>query len=85
MKLPMLALTILTAIIAAPAMAEDSGVTITIKDHRFVPDMVEIPAGTDVQFSSQIFELCSKQGIHFVSRQAKRGGGKFADRRFRSA
>ncbi|HEV8025875.1 MAG TPA: cupredoxin domain-containing protein [Stellaceae bacterium] len=45
----LLALTILTAIIAAPAMAEDSGVTITIKDHRFVPDMVEIPAGTKVK------------------------------------
>jgi plastocyanin len=43
------ALTILTAIIAAPAMADDTVVTITIKSHRFVPDMVEIPAGTKVK------------------------------------
>jgi hypothetical protein len=34
---------------AAPAMAEDPAVTITLKDHQFVPSDVPVPAGVKVR------------------------------------
>lgn len=34
---------------AIPALADDAGVVIAIKDHHFVPETVEIPAGTKVK------------------------------------
>jgi hypothetical protein len=35
--------------VAAPASAEDPVVTITVKDHQFVPAEVPVPAGVKVQ------------------------------------
>ncbi len=41
---------VLTALAAAaPALAEDAGILITIKDHQFVPSNVEIAAQTKVK------------------------------------
>ncbi len=34
---------------AMPALADDAQVIIAIKDHHFVPETVEIPAGTKVK------------------------------------
>jgi plastocyanin len=39
----------LLAAAAAPALADDSVVTITLKDHQFVPSEVAVPAGVKVQ------------------------------------
>jgi plastocyanin len=36
-------------VIAAPAWADDPVVTITLKDHQFVPSEVPVPAGVKVQ------------------------------------
>ena len=33
----------------SPALADDSSIIITLKDNRFTPDMVEIPAGKKVK------------------------------------
>jgi len=35
--------------LAAPAFADDPVVTITLKDHQFVPSEVPVPAGVKVQ------------------------------------
>lgn len=35
-------------LLAAPAHAADGDVEIVIKDHRFIPDRVEVPAGQKV-------------------------------------
>ena len=35
--------------VAAPALADDPVVTITLKDHQFVPSEVPVPAGVKVQ------------------------------------
>ena len=35
--------------LAAPALADDPVVTITLKDHQFTPSEVPVPAGTKVQ------------------------------------
>jgi plastocyanin len=37
--------------VAFPALAEDPSVVIAIKDHRFVPETVEIPAGVKVKLT----------------------------------
>ena len=34
---------------AAPGLADEPGVTITLKDHQFVPSEVPVPAGVKVQ------------------------------------
>jgi plastocyanin len=39
----------LTGIVAAPAVADDPVVTITLKDHQFVPSEVPVPAGVKVK------------------------------------
>ncbi len=43
------ALAVLMGILAAPAFADDPTVTITLKDHQFVPSEVPVPAGVKVQ------------------------------------
>src|SRR5579862_10053374 len=45
---PFLAAALLLAL-AAPALADDPSVTITLKDHQFVPAEVPVPAGVKVQ------------------------------------
>jgi plastocyanin len=40
---------LLAAMTAQPALADDSSVTIRIKDQRFIPDTVEIPTGAKVK------------------------------------
>jgi plastocyanin len=42
---------IIAAITALPALADDPSATITIKDHHFIPENVEIPAGTKVKLT----------------------------------
>jgi plastocyanin len=37
------------ALPAQPARAEDDAITLTIKDHRFTPEIVEVPAGKKVK------------------------------------
>ncbi len=44
-----LAAALLAVIAPAPARAEDAGVVIAIRDHHFVPETLEIPAGTKVK------------------------------------
>jgi plastocyanin len=44
-----LAAALLAVIAPAPAPAEDAGVVIAIRDHHFVPETVEIPAGAKVE------------------------------------
>jgi Cupredoxin-like domain len=39
----------LLAVLAAPAIADDPVVTISLKDHQFVPSEVPVPAGVKVQ------------------------------------
>jgi hypothetical protein len=41
-----LIVTALASVAAAPARADDPVYNITIKDHRFTPDTIEIPANT---------------------------------------
>jgi plastocyanin len=41
----------LAALIALPALAEDPAVVIAIKDHNFIPETVEIPAGVKVKLT----------------------------------
>jgi plastocyanin len=45
----MLGAALLAVLGAVPALADDAGVVIAIKDHHFVPETVEIPAGTKVK------------------------------------
>jgi hypothetical protein len=33
----------------APARADDDSIVLTIKDHRFTPDVVEVPAGKKIK------------------------------------
>jgi len=42
-------LAVLMGILAAPAFADDPPITITLKDHQFVPSEVPVPAGVKVQ------------------------------------
>jgi hypothetical protein len=37
------------AVLAAPALADDPEVSITLKDHQFVPSEVPVPAGVKVK------------------------------------
>ena len=39
----------LAAVLSAPALADDPVVTITLRDHQFVPAEVQVPAGTKVK------------------------------------
>jgi plastocyanin len=39
------------AIVALPALADEPAVVIAIKDHRFVPETIEIPAGVKVKLT----------------------------------
>jgi len=39
----------LLGFVAAPALADDPVVTITLKDHQFVPSEVPVPAGVKVK------------------------------------
>ena len=34
---------------AAPVRADDEAITLTLKDHRFTPDTIEVPAGKKVK------------------------------------
>ena len=38
-----------SAFIAAPALADDPGIVIAIKDHQFAPSEVQVPAGEKVK------------------------------------
>ena len=40
---------LLVVALAAPALADDPVVTITLKDHQFVPSEVPVPAGVKVK------------------------------------
>ena len=42
-------LAVLMGILAAPAFADDPTVTITLKDHQFVPSEIPVPANVKVQ------------------------------------
>jgi plastocyanin len=44
-----LALALAASLLSLPALAEDANYTISIKDHKFSPDRVEIPADTKVK------------------------------------
>jgi hypothetical protein len=44
-----LAVPFVLATLAAPAFADDPVVTITLKDHQFVPSEVPVPAGVKLQ------------------------------------
>jgi plastocyanin len=48
---PLLALAAVVVASAAPAFAQEPTITITIKDHQFVPSEVPIPAGVRVELS----------------------------------
>ena len=48
---PLLALAAVVVALAGPALAQEPTVTITIKDHQFVPSEVPIPAGVRVELS----------------------------------
>lgn len=39
-----------TALLATPAMAEDRTYKLTLKDHKFTPSEITIPANTKVRF-----------------------------------
>ncbi len=48
---PLVALAAVVVALAAPAFAQEPTVTITIKDHQFVPGEVPIPAGVRVELT----------------------------------
>lgn len=49
MILRLIGATLMIILGAAAAFADDAGVVIVIKDHHFIPENVEIPAGTKVK------------------------------------
>jgi hypothetical protein len=48
---PLVALAAVVVALAAPAFTQEPTVTITIKDHQFVPGEVPIPAGVRVELT----------------------------------
>jgi len=42
---------LLTMVVAAPVLADDPSVSITLKNNEFVPDKVQIPAGVKVKLA----------------------------------
>ena len=46
---PLILALLLVLAVAAPALADDPTVTITLKDHQFVPSEVPVPAGVKVK------------------------------------
>jgi hypothetical protein len=47
----LVALAAVAAALAAPALAQEPTITITIKDHQFVPSEVPVPAGVRVELT----------------------------------
>src|ERR1700732_2168081 len=50
---PLLALAAVVVALAGPALAQEPTVTITIKDHQFVPSEVPIPAAVRVELPTR--------------------------------
>jgi plastocyanin len=48
-RLALAVLLVLVLAVAAPALADDPVVTITLKDHQFAPSEVPVPAGVKVK------------------------------------
>ena len=49
MKLPAALLCVLTALAAAPAFANNPEVALSIRDHRFEPAEIKVPAGQKIK------------------------------------
>jgi plastocyanin len=80
MRIPAFALAAAFAVFSlAPALAADPVFTIIIKDHKFEPSRIEVPAGQKIQLLVKNMDASSEE---FESPDLKRekviGGGKEA-------
>jgi plastocyanin len=64
--------------LATPAIAQDAGVVIAIKDHQFVPSEVEIPAGQKVKLivRNQDSTVSEFESVEFHREKVVQPGGE---------
>ena len=43
-------LTVLLLVVAAPALAQETKIAISVRDHQFVPAVLPVPAGVKLEF-----------------------------------
>jgi len=69
---------LLVLCLATPAVADDAGVVIAIKDHKFVPSEVEIPAGKKVKLivRNQDSTVSEFESVEFHREKVVQPGGE---------
>jgi plastocyanin len=73
-----LAASLLSLAVAAPVLADSPDVVIAIKDHKFVPDTVPIPAGQKVRIvvRNQDKTTSEFESVDFHREKVVLGGGE---------